>query len=265
MPETLNHYQLGKGSVNLLFLHGLASDSGFWLPLISMIDKSKYTIHSIDLKGHGKSSFYNKNFLPSQLSHEVNESLIKYDLNDFILVCHSYGGRVGLNMLLSGTSSLAPSQLLILDTYWPEYQQRPSLQSVLERSADSSKIDPVADNVPVSATHALNLMHARLKKTTLHVKQKRSKNLAAWENIIIDERLCQTIDSQVDEHIDLKKLKKLHGKVKLVYGGDSLFLASGQQASMSLGLDLHIIDNARHFFPRFQAAPLAELINELKI
>ena len=60
MPEVLNHYQLGKGPVDLLLLHGLAADSGFWLPLVSQIEMSKYTIHLLDLKGHGKSTFHDK-------------------------------------------------------------------------------------------------------------------------------------------------------------------------------------------------------------
>lgn len=264
MPETLNYYQLGQGSINLLFLHGLASDSGFWLPLISKINKSKYTIHSFDLKGHGKSSFYDKNFSPSRLSCEVNESVKKHNLNDFILICHSYGGRVGLNMLLSATSSLAPSQLLILDTYWPEYQLRPTLQSVLARSTDIINRDPETDNVPVSATQALNLMRARTQKTTVPVKQKRSKNIETWGKIITSKELCQTLDNQVDEYVNLHKIKDFKNKIKLIYGGDSLFLTSGQEANKKLGLELHIISKARHFFPRFQTAELIELINKLK-
>jgi pimeloyl-ACP methyl ester carboxylesterase len=267
MPEVLNYYQLGKGPVDLLLLHGLAADSGFWLPLVGQVDTSKYTIHLLDLKGHGKSSFHNTNFLPSVLSQEVIEACDRMDLNHYILVSHSYGGRVGLNMLMSAQSMTAPSQLLILDTYWPEFQERPTLQSVLARSTEHNNLDPSGNqNVPVSATQSLNLMRARVQKSSVSVKkQKRTKNLLTWEQIIADEELCRTIDSQVDERVDLNKAQRLGGKIKLFYGDDSLFLASGKQASKELGLKLHIIPNARHFFPRFQAGELAELINDLKV
>lgn len=267
MPEVLNHYQLGKGPVDLLLLHGLAADSGFWLPLVSQIEISKYTIHLLDLKGHGKSTFHDINFLPSLLSLEVGKFCERKNLSDYILVCHSYGGRVGLNMLTSERSPSAPSQLIILDTYWPEYQERPTLKSVLARSSEHGHLDPSSnENVPFSATQSLSMMRARAQRSNVPVKKKkRAKNLIAWEKIITNKELCHTIDRQVDELVDLNKARKFSTKIKLIYGGDSLFLASGQQASQQLGLELHTIPEARHFFPRFQAMELAKLINDLKV
>ncbi|MDA9149630.1 alpha/beta hydrolase, partial [Synechococcus sp. AH-229-G18] len=99
MSEKLNYYQLGNGPNDILLIHGLAADSGFWLPLVNYIDKTKYTVNLIDLKGHGKSSFNDVAFLPSVLSLEVVELIETREYSNLILVGHSFGGRVVLNML----------------------------------------------------------------------------------------------------------------------------------------------------------------------
>lgn len=265
MSEKLNYYQLGNGPNDILLIHGLAADSGFWLPLVNYIDKTKYTVNLIDLKGHGKSSFNDVAFLPSVLSLEVVELIETREYSNLILVGHSFGGRVVLNML-PNMAKHDPSKIIVLDTYWPEFQVRPSIKSVVNRSIDNDKGKPFEnDENSISATQALQLMKKKnVGKANKIKKSKRTRNLSIWENIINDKDTCRLLDKQIDELIDTEILEKYHNKIDLIYGGDSLFLNSGEVASKKLKIDLTIIPKARHFFPRDQAKTTADILNAFR-
>lgn len=43
----------GTGEKNVVFLHGWMSNSQRWLPYAKQLDHSKFTLHAIDLPGHG--------------------------------------------------------------------------------------------------------------------------------------------------------------------------------------------------------------------
>lgn len=263
MEEHLNYICVGSGNTNLVFLHGLAADSGFWLPLISLFDKSRYTIHLLDLKGHGKSTFNNLSCLPSLLSKEVSSLLSEKNLTSFSLVGHSFGGRVALN-LLNAMPSINIRSIFILDTYWPEFQERPSIKNVASRSKGNNDQSLMSDeNDPISATQAFQLMRSRMKSTDHKIKKKnRTNNLATWEKIISDNELSPILDKEIDELVECELIKPFAKKTKLIYGSDSLFLSSGIDASKYFNMKLTVLPMARHFFPRHQAVETADLIRQ---
>lgn len=263
--EELGYISVGSGEKNLVLIHGLASDSGFWLPLVSEIDKSEFTVHLIDLRGHGKSTFRNRSLLPSLLANDVYTLCRSRQITRPLFVCHSFGGRVGLN-LVQTKEVQDESYLLILDTYWPEFQERPSMGAVIRRSGEDIKPRGLSDeDIPVSATRSLEIMRGRANKSREGIKKKkRQANIRAWDEIMNDQEETRRIDKEVDEFVTIEEIQNARERIQMIYGGSSIFVDSGIHARDMLGIDCEILENARHFFPREQAAYIASKISEIR-
>lgn len=155
--------------------------------------------------------------------------------------------------------------LLILDTYWPEFQERPSVRAVLARSEDNKLPEGLSDDdIPVSATKSLEIMRGRLSKKGKGVKKKkRSENIKAWDEIMKDQDEIRRIDEEVDQVIAIERIKSEKRRIHMVYGGNSIFIESGIHARDELGIECEILENARHFFPRSQPETIADKISKI--
>ena len=84
----------GQGK-SLLLLHGLASHKGIWdlvAPLLAL-----YTnVHSLDLRGHGRSSKPSCGYDFDTIGNDVRQFWEKRNLRNPILIGHSWGGNVAL-------------------------------------------------------------------------------------------------------------------------------------------------------------------------
>jgi pimeloyl-ACP methyl ester carboxylesterase len=85
---------IGEGPVNIVLIHGLASSSAIWNPLIKILDPAKYRVRSYDLLGFGvspKPSFLK--YSTKDHARAIMYSLAKDSLKNeqFIFVGHSMG------------------------------------------------------------------------------------------------------------------------------------------------------------------------------
>lgn len=85
---------IGKGDEVLVLIHGLASKSQIWLPLVEILDKSKYRIICYDLLGFGTSpkpnnSSYSTRDHAKSIYHSIKKDIGKEQR--IILVGHSMG------------------------------------------------------------------------------------------------------------------------------------------------------------------------------
>lgn len=263
--EQLGYMSIGTGNKHLVLIHGLASDSGFWLPLVSRIDKDEFSIHLVDLRGHGKSTFRHRSLLPSLLAEDIERVCHSKKIIEPLFVCHSFGGRVGLQIMQRKRDE-DMCQLLLLDTYWPEFQERPSIKDVIGRSSEEVRGTGLSDDdIPVSASKSLELMrHKSSRKAGYVRKKRREENVAAWEEIMKNERATKRIDREVDQKVKLDSIKNVRDDIQMVYGSASIFIDSGIRARDSLGINCEVLENARHFFPREQAQFVADRIIGIK-
>lgn len=84
----------GQGDNVIVLVHGLASKSQIWLPLVNLLDRSKFRVLSYDLLGFGASPKpYTANYSAEDHAKAINHSL-KKDIpsnKKIILVGHSMG------------------------------------------------------------------------------------------------------------------------------------------------------------------------------
>lgn len=97
MIKSKLHYYTNKVSASvppLVILHGLLG-SGYNFK--SILSKLKYPTIAFDLRNHGK-SFHVKNMEYSQMADDVAESLADLGIKRCLLMGHSMGGKVALNL-----------------------------------------------------------------------------------------------------------------------------------------------------------------------
>ncbi|MBE9466475.1 alpha/beta fold hydrolase [Dyadobacter subterraneus] len=92
---TIDYNIYGKGSVNLLFVHGSYIDQTYWTEQVKYFEND-YSIITLDLAGHGKSGRERKNWSIERFADDVVNLIKELDLKNVILVGHSLGSDVNL-------------------------------------------------------------------------------------------------------------------------------------------------------------------------
>jgi 2-succinyl-6-hydroxy-2,4-cyclohexadiene-1-carboxylate synthase len=112
----LNYTFEGEGTV-FLFLHGFLESSTMW----NFLDLEKLPIRKlmIDLPGHGKSSL-SSDAVPSimWMANEVNKVLVHEHINELVVIGHSMGGYVGIE--LAKLNPLVTNVVLLNSNFWAD-------------------------------------------------------------------------------------------------------------------------------------------------
>ena len=90
----INYKQYGKGN-NIVLLHGWGQNIEMMIPLGDKF-KDNYRITIIDLPGFGLSEEPKEVFSVFDYTEVVHELLISLDINNPILMGHSFGGRIAI-------------------------------------------------------------------------------------------------------------------------------------------------------------------------
>lgn len=110
----------GAGPHHIILLHGFAACNHTWDDLVPFFSPDRYTLHLIDLKGHGASTASRGgNYSPLHNARLVAAHISSHRLNNVTLVGHSLGGAVGL---LSALDCPDIARLVLLDA--PVFPQK---------------------------------------------------------------------------------------------------------------------------------------------
>jgi len=97
----LHYKKAGNGSLTFLFIHGNSSSSNSFAHQLSSDLSKDYTLHAVDIPGHGnspKSSHVDTYSLPGY-AKSIMEHIEQNGLQNIILVGGSLGGHIALEML----------------------------------------------------------------------------------------------------------------------------------------------------------------------
>jgi len=106
--------EIGRGSNNIVFLHGTWYDSSQWLPIMEGLSLS-YHCFALDLPGFSESQFSSTHYSISQMVESLAEYIAALKLEKVYLVGHSLGGWIAASYALK-----YPDQLLGLILLSPE-------------------------------------------------------------------------------------------------------------------------------------------------
>jgi pimeloyl-ACP methyl ester carboxylesterase len=87
----------GRTTPTLLFLHGTGCDSTDWSPVIDCLPSNQRFL-ALDFRGHGKTAVPTQSFSIHDLADDVIYLLESQNIREVILVGHSLGGMVSMNV-----------------------------------------------------------------------------------------------------------------------------------------------------------------------
>ncbi|MFA5318567.1 MAG: alpha/beta hydrolase [Patescibacteria group bacterium] len=96
----------------LLFLHGWRSEGKIWQSVMAHF--SEYNIYAIDFPGFGASDIPKKDFYLQDYADIVEGFIKKNNLENIIIIGHSFGGRVGIK--LSSNNPQYLKKLVLVDS-----------------------------------------------------------------------------------------------------------------------------------------------------
>ena len=97
--DTHIRYDVQGSGPTVVMIHGFASSLGVWEQMMPTLTKN-YRVIRMDLKGFGWSSRPKGDYSPQEQSAIVWKLLEEIGVDDFMLVAHSWGSSVALNMAL---------------------------------------------------------------------------------------------------------------------------------------------------------------------
>ena len=111
------YHDSGNRLPPLMFLHGTGCDASDWMPVIDGLPHNQRFI-ALDFRGHGQSTVPTQPFTLTDLSEDVLHLADKLRLQELVIVGHSLGGMVAMEvaqrssdviglLLLEGWTSLA--------------------------------------------------------------------------------------------------------------------------------------------------------------
>jgi pimeloyl-ACP methyl ester carboxylesterase len=110
--DIINCLVCGSGPRHILFLHGFAASHHTWDDLVPLFPAGDYTLHLLDLKGHGGSSKPAGGDYSARYNARIVTAYIhSRSLGDVTLIGHSFGGLVGL---IASLESSAISRLVLI-------------------------------------------------------------------------------------------------------------------------------------------------------
>lgn len=96
--------------LTFVLVHGAWADASFWDGIAAQLRHMGHNVHAPEYPGHG--SDLNKNVTHAMQSQAVADYIIQHQLQDIVLVGHSFGGTV-----VQKTAELVPERIKRL-VFW---------------------------------------------------------------------------------------------------------------------------------------------------
>ena len=97
------YHDSGKSGQPLLFLHGTGCDASDWTQVIEKLPCERRCI-ALDFRGHGQSSAPTQRFTLADLADDVRHLTDHLGLGKFVIVGHSLGGMVAMEVARRSSS-----------------------------------------------------------------------------------------------------------------------------------------------------------------
>ncbi|UKN00429.1 alpha/beta hydrolase [Paracrocinitomix mangrovi] len=110
------HYNISGQGKPLVFLHGFLEDASIWDGLKPHFEQAGYCVITFDLPCHGKSRFNGKNCSMTEMADEVFNVLLKFKFFNPVVIGHSMGGYVALELL----RNMACHVILLHSNFWED-------------------------------------------------------------------------------------------------------------------------------------------------
>ena len=136
MADHLNVRSAGQGDHTVVLLHGLFG-SGNNLGQLARGLSDDFCVYSVDLPDHGRSSWLERPSI-AKYAERVAQWMDSENLSDVLLVGHSLGGKVAMQMALVRSDLV--HKLIVLDIAPKAYERRHDPIFLALRSVESARL-----------------------------------------------------------------------------------------------------------------------------
>jgi pimeloyl-ACP methyl ester carboxylesterase len=222
----------GEGKPNWLFLHGFLESSSMWSYLsLSEIPGEKFFV---DLPGHGSSPLPKSSDDPSiaAMAEEIEKTFINHFDYPIILVGHSMGGYVGLELL--HRNKLSIQKLVLLNSNcWEDSDDKKKDRVRVADIAFKGKSIFINEAIP-------NLFYEpNLREKEIEVLKKEALELTA-DGIAYASLAMRTRSDFTD------LVKKNADKIVFIHGAKDKLISVESISAVSNQKNLHLIENCGH-------------------
>ncbi len=211
----------GKAMPTLLFLHGWRSEGRVWEQVIAQLVGKDFSLIGVDLPGFGKSEIPKKAFSISDYADIVLDLIKKLDLQNVILVGHSFGGRIAIK-LASENSHF--SKVVLVDS--GGFKTSHTLKKVLAKVVK-----------PLFAPDFMKPLRARIYK-----------KMGAEDYVVLPE-MQKTFSAVIGEDLSLC-LPRIKIPTLILWGENDFDTPVSFAERLHFGIvgsELHVIKNAGHY------------------
>ena len=111
-----HYYYDNLGKTPILLLHGLASTGRIWEKAAQRLVENGFSLYALDIRGHGNSDQAETGYDFETISQDIAAFVHACDLNNPILIGHSWGAMVALDYAARFSfGPRAPSALVLAD------------------------------------------------------------------------------------------------------------------------------------------------------
>jgi len=107
---TFSYLEWGESGAPLLLLHGITSSARGWWRVAPELVALGYHVYALDMPGHGQSQLADTHRI-DQIAHRIAEALEKLQLANPVVIGHSWGGAVALEL----ADSTAVARVVLVD------------------------------------------------------------------------------------------------------------------------------------------------------
>lgn len=268
---TKMHYQqMGKGP-DILLVHGLFSNIGFWWSTVAPELAKTHRVTALDLRGHGLSGMTERGYRAVDLAGDVVALMELLDLRDVHIVGHSFGGAIALAAALRKRAFV--NRITLADAWVPSLQhqtQTPNLSrwSALKEKLRARGLEEDAD-LPMVAMAFLEEL-AETPDATFN-RLRNPAHRAAWmpvnrnsQGVRRWRRLMATTHAWKEfyntDALDPKRLGSLRIPVHLIYGDRSGYHPTRDALIKHLPIATRHDTSGGHYFPIIQPQALTNLV-----
>ncbi len=142
----LNFIETGKGKITLVFLHYFGGSSKSWSYVISKLEKSFHCI-AIDLRGFGNSPAPGEQLSVNDNANDVINLIQTLQLKKYVLVGHSMGGKIALDVTSQKPDGLVSLILIAPSPPTPEPSNHDDRIDLLTAFEDRSAIEKLIKKI----------------------------------------------------------------------------------------------------------------------